>query len=98
VEEAFTGINMKWKYKEHSTDLSIPEGWVEPANELVCGSDNEAGNIILKMLEEWILFTNRVYFKKDHIWICELEKVKAYITNFIMGSGLLYKGKGEPTM
>jgi len=96
VAEAFLGLNMNWKYKEHNTDIQIPEGWTEPVNEMVCVSDCQAGKLILKMLEEKIIFTNRVYFKKDHIRVCESEKVKSYLINFIMNSGILYKGVTDP--
>ena len=95
VDLAFPNLNMKWKYKEHTTDLNIPDDWVEPAT-VTCRSDYDAGVLVLKMLEQQLIYTNQVYFKNGNIWFCEPEKVKSFITNFIMKADILYQGNGEP--
>jgi len=51
-----------------------------------CDNDDEASDIIIGLLEDKLIYVNRPYYKQDNIWVCDSEKIKAILTNYIMAA------------
>jgi hypothetical protein len=56
-----------------------------PERELAA-NDNEAADIVLRMLDGKLLYCNQHYYKYGNIWISDTEKIKSALQTYIMGS------------
>ena len=72
INAEYVGLNMKWAYKPHCTDIMIPDGWEPPNTEPENGvwNDVEAVEVILKKFPHWVFCRGElyVYDKTTGLW------------------------------
>lgn len=104
VESQMPSLGMKWLYKEHDESLTIPSDF-DPKLSLLAESRNaeddiSAARIILSDLSGIIVYSNnRMFIKKDNLWISEDSDVQNFLLHFILTSDvrrLNEKGKFIP--
>lgn len=92
VEAVYPGMGMKWDYKEHTTPIVMPEGFVSKEkvhdeDVKIAKNDKEASDIIYKELKDQLVYSNgSYYFKKDHLWIQDEEVIRSSLRHYIMNS------------
>lgn len=92
----FNTIRMWAKKVDPKMFKRIFSTYIDKIEERVyCDTDDEASDAILLMLEGKILFVNRLYYKQDHVWIADSEKIKAILTNFIMSAHIFKDTDGK---
>ena len=71
INSEFDGLNMKWAFKQHVTDVTIPEGWAAPAEQFVSLDtvQNECGATFAKVKadfeEKHCKIINKSFFLKE---------------------------------
>lgn len=95
VESQMTGLNMQWAYKECDKSMQIPSDFDETDYEELrplrfATDDRHAAELIISSLDDCIRvdISGRLYFRKDHIWVCSLDDVRTFLLNFILESDI----------
>ena len=94
VNEQIPDLNMEWAYKEHDNTLQIPDDFNEDANNEAdeyrfVNDDNHASNLILKELEDILVYVNkRLFLKHNNLWIEDLEFINGYVLDYILKSNI----------
>jgi hypothetical protein len=97
VEEQMGGLNMTWCYKECDTSLVIPDEFDENeythSGELrFVQDDNQAANMIISDLKDVLICSNkedgRVFYKHNHVWICDANQINNHLLNYIISSNI----------
>lgn len=63
IESEWVGLNMKWSYKQHSSDIEMPDEWEipKPTNETGVWSDKEAAELVYQMYPHWVYCLGELY-------------------------------------
>jgi hypothetical protein len=63
VESEWVGLNMKWSYKRHETDIIMPDEWEipKPTNETGVWSDKEAAELVFELYPHWVFCLGELY-------------------------------------
>lgn len=74
IETQWVGLNMKWSYKQHVTDIEMPDEWEipKPTNESGVWNDSEAAELIYELYPHWVYCCGDlyVYDKTTGKWDC----------------------------
>lgn len=72
INAEYVGLNMSWTYKQHQSDISIPDGWEPSIVEPQTGvwNDVEAVEVIIKKFPHWVFCRGElyVYDKTTGLW------------------------------
>jgi hypothetical protein len=72
INSEWVGLNMKWSYKQHATDIVMPEEWEPAVQEAETGvwNDTEAATVVLKKFPHWVYCREQlyVYDKTTGLW------------------------------
>lgn len=72
INMLWTGLDMKWSYKEHSTDIIMPDEWTPPKKEDESGvwNDKEAAELVYNVYPHWVFCKGElyVYDKTTGLW------------------------------
>ena len=72
IESKWDGLNMKWAFKQHSTDIEMPDEWEVPVVETPDGvwNDNDAAEVVYKEYPHWVYCRGElfVYDKTTGKW------------------------------
>jgi hypothetical protein len=97
-------LNIVITYKEHSTEIVVPESFVSPAereNKLkgltIVSNELEACEVIVERLKNRVVNCGSVlwYRGDDCVWRCEVKFVNSSIADFIVNSGILKLDKDD---
>jgi hypothetical protein len=101
IETKFPGLGMKLAYKPHDATMSIPLDFVPDEHyEFRHADDDEtaARMIIADLKDEMRYSFNRIFIKKDNVWICDPVAVKNHIFVYTLSSNIKkHNAKGEWT-
>jgi len=101
VESKFSGLDMKWTYKEIDESLEIPADFdMEDGEEYRhANDDTEAARFIIDDLKDDLKYSfNRIFFRDGHVWISDEAKVRNAIFVFVLSSNIKkLSSKGEWT-
>lgn len=95
VEEKFNGLNMRWTYKQHCTDIEMPFDYEIPefkerrANNqfIFCANELEATDILYEKLKDSIKFSKKkLYYQHNHIWIDDAKEIEGLLVQYVMNS------------
>ncbi|KAJ1641061.1 hypothetical protein T492DRAFT_831536 [Pavlovales sp. CCMP2436] len=88
--EGSTRLNEKLGYKHIKlTQKEISHEWTSKVKPFVklANDDNHAAIIILEELKDSLIYYERqLFYKKNHIWLCDPEKFEKYLLNYILTS------------
>lgn len=96
VNTQMPGLNMKWTYKKCDTSLVIPDDFDETdyinAGDLrFVQDDDKASDLILNDLQGLLICSHRdgrIFYKHNHIWICDNDRITNYLLEFIIRSNI----------
>lgn len=63
IETDWIGLNMKWAYKAHITDIVMPDEWEipKPTNETGVWNDVEATELVYQLYPHWVYCLGELY-------------------------------------
>jgi len=63
IETQWVGLNMKWSYKQHTTDIEMPDEWEipKPTNESGVWNDKEAAELVYELYPHWVYCLGDLY-------------------------------------
>jgi len=63
IENEWVGLNMKWSYKHHTTDIQMPDEWEipKPTDETGVWNDKEAGELVYELYPHWVYCLGELY-------------------------------------
>lgn len=83
-------INKQFKTKKEQ-NFNIPDG------AKIASDDNGCADIIIEMLGDKLMYTNkRVFFKKDNIWICDKDDIVSFLVVYCMNANVVVITMHEP--
>lgn len=102
VNEQMEGLNMRWSYKPFDTSLTIPETFDENTYEgkkiyRPVKSEDEAANLIYDEVKHILIpANNRLFFKRENIWIDNRQDIDDFLLDHILSSNITKANdKGE---
>ena len=102
INDKFENLNMTWTYKEHSTNIKLPEDYkyienhkdINLDNIKICNNDGDASKIIYNEIKHNLIFSQKVlYYKQDNMWINDIAIIKPCIITYIIDSNIYKKNK-----
>ena len=85
------GMSCVWTYKDHDLSLSVPDDYC-PFQYYTCENDSEVVDVLLTLLSNKLLYCNqRLYFKLEHVWICDAELIRNAIITYILNAPIRNK-------
>lgn len=93
------GMSIKWVKKEFDEAIEIPDGEDESPEFRHADDDESAARMIILDLKDELKYSfNRIFIKKENIWICDPSKINDHIFVFVLKSNIKKKNaKGEWT-
>lgn len=63
IESEWVGLNMKWSYKNHSTDIVMPDEWEvpKPTDETGVWNDKQAAEVVYELYPHWVFCKGDLY-------------------------------------
>ena len=61
-----------------------------------CENDNDVVQYLMTELRDDLIYTGRVYFKVNHLWICDSELIRSALITFIMNSPVYRPAEKDP--
>jgi len=63
IETQWIGLNMKWAFKQHATDIEMPDEWEipKPTNETGVWNDKEAAELVYELYPHWVYCLGDLY-------------------------------------
>ena len=99
VKQAFPGLNVKWAFKDHESDIYIPDGWTPPVKEdvKIANNDADAGRMVYAMIRDRLVYSQKTYyFKSDNLWSQDEKEITKKIQYIVLNSGIYRRdSKGE---
>lgn len=92
VESVYQGLNAKWAFKDHETDISIPDDFEPPKSQedvRTAANDMEAARMIYEEIKDILVYSEKVfYFKKNNVWTSNESEITALIQYTVLNSGI----------
>ena len=103
IEKQMSGLNMTWTYKEHNTELSIPEDFISNGeitnkykNNFVC-NDLEAAQRVYELYTHWKYSESELYVFDDKtgLWKNDRNTQNVIVSRFTDKLWIGIKGKND---
>jgi phage/plasmid-associated DNA primase len=103
VDEQYPGLDMKWSYKPHSTDIIMPVDFVIPTEistkVKVAQNDKEARDIIYNELKSIIIYSDKsFYYKVDNLWISDESEIRSLLLGYVLKSDIYKRNEKNELM
>lgn len=107
INSTFEGLNMHLSYKEHNTDIQLPDDFVMPTTEeqkkdllkdlIICDTDLEAVNYIYEKLNKRFIYTEGDYWFRndDYCWYNDRGTIESFLGRYIMNTKIYRLDKDD---
>ena len=91
------GMCIGWVRKEFDEAIEIPDGHDESPEFRHADDDESAARMIIADLKDELKYSfNRIFIKKDNLWVCDPAKINDHIFVFVLKSNIKKQNaKGE---